>query len=236
MKSKKFFINVFSNVVVVLVIVSVLFVTVTNSQAYPTSGEGYCAIYNGNTENNNISLMINVYWGTEYVEPMLEVLKSNNVKCTFFVGGTWVNKNTKLLNKILKDGHEVGNHGYYHKDHTKITRERNREEIYITDEVVKSLASYEMNLFAPPSGAFDATTLEVASELGHKTIMWSKDTIDWRDKDRNLVYSRATNNAGNGDLVLMHPTQHTLDALDDIIKYYLANNLNVVTVSQNIAE
>ena len=91
-----------------------------------------------------------------------------------------------------------------------------------------------MNLFAPPSGSFSQNTLDVASELGYKTIMWSKDTIDWRDKDSNLVYTRATKSIKGGDLVLMHPTKHTLEALPQIIDYYNSINMKVVTVSENL--
>ena len=91
-----------------------------------------------------------------------------------------------------------------------------------------------MNLFAPPSGAYNSTTIDVADELGYKTIMWSKDTIDWRDKDTDIIFQRATNNVTGGDLILMHPTEATLEALPKILDYYRSNNLTVCTVSQNI--
>jgi peptidoglycan/xylan/chitin deacetylase (PgdA/CDA1 family) len=234
MKNKKFFIHIVSNFVIILVVGSILLVSISIDPTEFTSSEGYSAIYRGDPENNNISLMINVYWGTEFVEPMLDILEEKNATATFFVGGTWANSNSDILNQIYDNGHELGNHGYYHKDHTRITRERNREEINITHELVKALTTVEMDLFAPPSGAFSATTLEVAEDLGYKTIMWSKDTIDWRDNDSNLVYNRATNNPQNGDLILMHPTEHTLNAFEDIITFYQDNSFNVTTVSNTI--
>ena len=69
-----------------------------------------------------------------------------------------------------------------------------------------------------------------------KTILWSKDTIDWRDKDEGKIYTRATKNAVKGDFVLMHPTKATTGALDDILKYYQTLNLQLVTVSENLQE
>lgn len=232
---KPFFIHGISNTVIMLVIVSILMLTNTLNPISFTSGEGYYAVYRGNINNKNVSFMINVYWGTEFIEPMLDVLKQNNAKATFFVGGTWANSNPTLLQKMYDEGHEIGNHGYYHKDHTRITKERNREEIYITHELIKSLLNYEMNLFAPPSGAFNDVTLEVAENLGYKTIMWSKDTIDWRDKDASLIYKRATKSPSNGDLILMHPTEHTLESLQDMITFYVNNGFSLVPVSVNIA-
>ena len=102
--------------------------------------------------------------------------------------------------------------------------------------IVKALCGIDMNLFAPPSGSFSESTLVACSELGYKLIMWSKDTIDWRDKDTNLIYSRATKNPSNGDLILMHPKQHTLSILPKIIEFYQGAGFNIVSVSNNIAE
>ena len=201
---------------------------------FSSSGDSF-AIYHGNTENKNVSLMINVYWGTEYLEPMLEILEEKNARCTFFVGGMWASNNEELMKKILDGGHELGNHGYYHKDHDKISKEKNEQEIYQTHEIVKALTGVEMNLFAPPSGAYNQTTLDVAKTYGYQTIMWTKDTIDWRDKVAKTIYDRAVANPQNGDLILMHPTEKTLEVFGDIIDFYQENGFNVVTVSENIS-
>ena len=66
-------------------------------------------------------------------------------------------------------------------------------------------------------------------------ILWSKDTIDWRDKNSSVIYMRATKNVQCGDFVLMHPMQATADALEDILKYYQRQGLRCVTVGQNLA-
>lgn len=231
----KIFRNVFSNIIICFVIVVIVYLT-SGMNAIATSGsDGTKAIYRGNTENKNVSIMINVYWGTEYLEPMLEILQEKGVNATFFVGGIWAVQNESLLKKIHNLGFEIGNHGYNHKDHDKLSAEHNKQEITATHEIVKRLTGVEMNLFAPPSGAYNNVTINVANQLGYKTIMWTLDTIDWRDKDTNLIYSRATKKLTNGALVLMHPTQNTLEALPNIIDYYLSNSYQVVNVSTNIA-
>lgn len=190
--------------------------------------------YNGDKSSKNVSLMINVYWGTEYLDQMLEILKENDVKTTFFIGGTWAVLNEDMLQKIYQDGHEIANHGYHHKDHDKLDEKGNLDEISTTHTIVKELLNVEMNLFAPPSGAYDKTTVSVASSLGYKTIMWTRDTVDWRDKDAELIYSRAIKNAGGGDLILMHPTEKTVEALPRIIDWFKQNGFNLTTVSQTI--
>ena len=191
--------------------------------------------YSGNEESNKISLMINVYWGTEYLDGMLEILDKYDVKTTFFVGGTWAIKESEMLNKIYESGHEIGNHAYSHKDMDKLSKDDNQKEILTTHEIVKSLLGIDMNLFAPPSGAYSKTTVEVANSLSYQTIMWTRDTIDWRDKDANIIYERAIKDAKGGDLVLMHPTACTLDALENIIITLQEKGFMLTTVSDTLS-
>ena len=190
--------------------------------------------YNGDKDSCSVSLMINVYWGTEYIESMLETLKEKNIKTTFFIGGTWAVMNEDYLQKIYNDGHEIANHGYHHKDHDKLDEKGNMNEIQTTHKIIKELLGVDMNLFAPPSGAYDKLTVSCASSLGYKTIMWTRDTIDWRDHDENVIYNRAIKNVSGGDLILMHPTKETAAALPKIVDYILSKGLNLTTVSQNI--
>lgn len=191
-------------------------------------------IYAGNSKNNTISLMFNVYMGNEYVEQILDVLAENNVKATFFVGGIWVEKNQDCFMKIYNSGNEIASHGYWHKDHSKLSDESQINEIMLTDKLVSTLTGLKMTLFAPPSGAFNKHTAYIAQNLGYKTIMWSKDTIDWRDQNENLIISRATDNCCSGDLILMHPTKATASSLSRIIKIYKETGLIVDTVSKNL--
>lgn len=192
--------------------------------------------YNGDTSSKYVSLMINVYWGTEYMDDMLNTLKEKNVKTTFFIGGTWAVLEEDMLKRLQDEGHELANHGYHHKDHDKLSEDDNRNEIETTHKIVKELVGTEMTLFAPPSGAYNKVTVDVASSLGYKTIMWTRDTIDWRDHNAKLIEQRATKNAKGGDLILMHPTKETAEALPKIIDYFQSNGFELVPVSTNIGQ
>ncbi len=191
-------------------------------------------IYAGNTESSKVSLMINVYWGTEYIDDMLDVLDEYGVKTTFFVGGMWVKQYPDVLKNIYDHGHEIGNHGYWHDDQSNLDYNGNIEEITLCHDIVEETIGYSMNLFAPPSGAYNNSTLSACEDYGYRVIMWTRDTIDWRDKDENLTYSRAIRDIKGGDLVLMHPTAHTLSALPKVLKYIADNNLVCTTVSDTI--
>ena len=194
-------------------------------------------IYRSAGENGvGVSLMFNVYWGTEEVYKILDVLSENQAQATFFIGGCWADDNVQCLRDIFAGGHEIGNHGYFHKDHDKLSFSDNRKEIVNCNRFIELSVGEKPILFAPPSGAYGENTLSVCKALGMKTVLWSKDTIDWRDKDENLIYTRATQGVKKGDFILMHPMVETANVLDKILKYYRENSLEIVTVSENLQE
>lgn len=232
--SYNFFRKYIANIIIVLAIFCVGLLTYQGGVIGAFSSNTSQIIYSGNPKNNTISIMINVYMGNDYVEQIIDVLSQNNSKATFFVGGIWIEKNRECFMKIYNSCNELASHGYWHKNHNKLSDEEQINEIQLTDELVTNLTGVKMSLFAPPSGSFNKHTAYIAENLGYKTIMWSKDTIDWRDQDENLIYERATKNATAGDLILMHPTKTTASCLDKIIKFYKKQGLNVDTVSKNI--
>jgi len=189
--------------------------------------------YHGDLSSDKVSLMFNVYQNTESVYAILDILDKFSVKSTFFIGGCWAAKNAGCLKEIAERGHEIGNHGYFHKDHSSLSSEESNKEISLCHKIVLLNTGVNMNLFAPPSGAYSSATVNGAIALGYKCVMWTADTVDWRDKDENLIYSRAIKAKG-GSLVLMHPTPSTAAALEKIITYYIKNSLSVCTVSDNI--
>lgn len=192
------------------------------------------AIYRGNVNEKKVSLMFNVYENAEIVEKIIDTLDEHGAKATFFLGGCWADDNEKTLNKIVYSGHEIANHGYFHKDHKKLDYESNKQEIYLTEKIISALCGAKTTLFAPPSGSFSETTLSAATDLGYKVVMWSSDTIDWRDGDADKIFTRATKNLSNGELVLMHPKIHTLNVLPRILAFYSDNGFSVVSVGDNL--
>ena len=230
MNKKSFWlINIFLVVIICSVFTFSLVLPVVKDEEVYTNAP----VYNGSSDTN-VSLMVNVYLGTEYIDTMLNIFYEEDVKTTFFVGGTWVEKNPDVLKRIYEFGHEIGNHGYFHKDHKLLNEKRNKEEIVSCHNIVKAVIGIDMTLFAPPSGSFNANTLDIASNLGYNTIMWSKDTIDWRDKNQQLIVKRATENVVGGDLILMHPTKDTVDGLRTIITTLKQKGLTITPVSNVI--
>ena len=232
---EKAFTHIVANVVLVLLVLGVATVGFFGATTNVFNGNDNSPIYRGSGEKQ-VSLMVNVYWGTEYIDGMLSILNKYNVTTTFFVGGSWVAQHPDVLQKIASYGHEIGNHGYFHKEQSKLSYDDNVKEIVACGKLIFSYTGKEPTLFAPPSGDFSSDTLKASRDNGYKTVMWSRDTIDWRDKDADLIFSRATKNTSDGELILMHPTKHTLSVLEKIVKYYLEKDFSIVPVSTNIGE
>lgn len=228
-------ITIITNLVLVAMLLIIGVVCFYPQTAVTTTAVNENVYYNGNKNSNYVSLMFNIYQNTPVVYKIMDVLDEYEVKATFFIGGAWADDNSEALKEIVKRGHELGNHGYFHKDHDKLTYEQNIEEITLCHNLVKLICGYEIKLFAPPSGAYSEDTVNACLALGLKTIMWSKDTIDWRDKSESLTFSKSTEKVVGGDLILMHPEESTANALPKILKFYKENNLKQVTVLQNIS-
>lgn len=234
---EKFIVSVISNLVIGC-LVALIFVTSffggKNNVQETANSEYNGTIYAGDKNSQNVSLMINVYWGNESLLKMLDTLDKYDVKTTFFIGGTWAKENSELLKKIYSKGHEIASHGFKHKEHGKLDYTSNLTEIQTCHEIVKEILGIDMELFAPPGGSYNSNTVKAASFLNYKTIMWTRDTIDWRDHNTSLIYNRAVTNMCGGDLILMHPTENTADALSNIICYAKKHNFNLVPVSKTL--
>ena len=232
MKKQEFFKALGTNLIIVCMLVSLGVVSFSGGIVGVFAPVSENVYYKGDTSKSKVSLMINVYWGNEYLPSILNTLKECKVKTTFFVGGMWVNKYPEDFLSIVGGGHEIGNHGYFHKDCDKLSPEQIKSEITNTHKLVKEYTGIDMHLFAPPSGAYNSKTVDVATSLDYKVIMWTKDTIDWRDQDEEVLFNRATKNLSNGDLILMHPTLATSKILPKVIKYCLENGFSIVPVGQ----
>lgn len=175
-------------------------------------------IYRGNPKKQRIALSINVAWGEAYIPQMLDILEEQGVYATFYIEGRWAKNHTKLVKQMVKAGHEIGNHSYTHADFSSISTEQARDELMKTNQVLEKITKKKIQLFAPPSGAFNGETAQLAKELGMYTILWTMDTIDWQNPSPSTVMQRILKKKHPGGIVLMHPTKASTYALDLMIE------------------
>lgn len=192
------------------------------------------AVRHGDETRPVIAFACNVFWGEEYLPQMLATLAKEDVRITFFIGGTWAKDNPTLLQEITAGGHELGNHSYSHPHPTQITTEKNREQIKRAEDTIAQITGVRTKLYAPPYGECDTRVIHTATQMGYRTILWSVDTIDWQKPSAVTIKQRVHKKVKNGAIVLMHPTRSTMEALPSLIRELREKGYTITTVSEVI--
>ncbi|WP_405102108.1 polysaccharide deacetylase family protein [Oceanobacillus sp. FSL H7-0719] len=174
-------------------------------------------IYRGHPEKEMVSFIINVSWGKEHIPAILETLNEYQVKASFFIEGKWARENAELVKMIKENGHIIGNHAYNHPDMARINRSEITDQIVKTNEILKAINSENPVYFTPPSGSFNDQVIQTAADLNMETVLWTVDTIDWKNPSISVMINRVSNNIHPGAIILMHPTQVIADGLDELI-------------------
>jgi peptidoglycan/xylan/chitin deacetylase (PgdA/CDA1 family) len=199
----------------------------------PLTGDG--AIRGGNPDVSAAAITCNVDWGEDQIPLMLEVFKEKDVRVTFFVSGKWAQNNAELLRRMQMAGHEIGNHGHGHKLPTTISMEKNKAEILNAEAALQSVTGIKPDLFAPPSGDYDINTVALCEDLGYRLILWTADTIDWKEgSTAAIIKERVLQKDLRGSIILMHPKPETVKALPSLLDEIKARGIRLVTVSELI--
>ncbi|MEI3610879.1 polysaccharide deacetylase family protein [Pseudogracilibacillus sp. SO30301A] len=193
-------------------------------------------IYRGHPEKEMVSLLINVSWGTEYIPGILKILKNENVKATFFIEGKWAKENKDIVKMIHEENHVIGNHGYNHPDMAEMSSNEIREQIEQTNDIIEAIIDVKPKWFAPPSGSFNENVVNIAHELDMETILWTVDTIDWKNPSVSVMINRVINNIHPGATILMHPTEPVAQGLAPLIQEIKQKDLSIGTIESLLNE
>ena len=188
-------------------------------------------IYQGRSDQPAVAFACNVFWGEEYLPQMLDILDANNIKMTFFIGGSWAKRYPDVLKEIAARGHEIANHSYSHPHPNRLNKQENQEQIQKTEKLVQEITGIKTALYAPPYGEFNDTVLQAAQELGYCTILWTIDTVDWKKPPVEILQGRVLSKLHNGAIILMHPTDPTAKSLSNLISEIHKKGYTISTVS-----
>lgn len=175
-------------------------------------------VFRGHPDKNMVALLINVSWGEEYIPSMIKSLSEENIKANFFIDGAFARDYTHLVQMIEEEGHVIGSHGYGHKDMSTLSKSQTKNNLEMADEFLFALTKEKVKYFAPPSGSFTTSTVEAAYEMGMDTILWTVDTIDWKNPTKEVLINRVMGRIHNGATILMHPTAVTAESLPSLIQ------------------
>lgn len=177
-----------------------VFVGRTDQKVYLTFDNGY---ENGNTP------------------AILDTLKDKNVRAVFFVTAQYVKENPDLIQRMIDEGHIIGNHSYHHPSFPTIAIEKVYDEIMQLDALLLDQFQYKMTLVRPPKGEFNERSLALSNLLGYQTVLWSYAYYDYNVNDQpnhSEALKKNLDNAHPGAIYLLHSISDTNTAiLGDLI-------------------
>ncbi|WP_077624333.1 delta-lactam-biosynthetic de-N-acetylase [Sediminibacillus massiliensis] len=157
-----------------------------------------------------------------YTGKILDVLKKEDVPATFFVTGHYVESSPELVKRMVKDGHIVGNHSYYHPDFTTLSKQGMRKELESLEKAVAEITPQKtMQYVRPPRGTFTKESINWANELGYIHMFWSIAFVDWHtdnQKGWKSAYQQVVNQIHPGAVILLHTvSEDNAEALEHLI-------------------
>jgi peptidoglycan/xylan/chitin deacetylase (PgdA/CDA1 family) len=168
---------------------------------------------------------------------LLDMLKARGLKATFYVIGQNVAQYPEVMQRIVAEGHEIGNHSYTHVALNKCSAAKVNDEVSKTNEAILQSCGAKPTTIRPPYGATNAAlTKRLNDEFGLTVVMWSVDPLDWKIRNSSHVSGHILQNAKSGSIILshdIHPT--TIDAMPQVLDGLMAKGHKFVTVSELIA-
>lgn len=171
----------------------------------------------------------------EYTPLLLDGLRERNVKASFFVIGSNIEKEggEEIIRRIYEEGHLIGNHTWHHVDLSDLSTEDAWKELEMTDSLIKAVTGEETALVRPPFGEFPRS-MEEPDKL---YVKWTVDSRDWVTKDTQEIVRKVVTDTEENDIILMHDCYETsVEAALQIIDTLSERGYEFVTVDRLLLE
>lgn len=204
-------------------------------QRYPET-----VVLQGPATERKIALTFDDGPDPRFTEQVLDILAEYNVPATFFVMGSRAIAYPEIVQRMIADGHIVGNHTYFHPNLVKeadlATLER---EVMRTEDTLNEIIGYRTKLFRAPYGFLYNELVEKLAELNYSIIVWSVDSLDWQEDPPATIAANVVNNVHPGAIILMHDggdwdadRTNTIQSLRQIIPTLKEQGYQFVTVPE----
>jgi peptidoglycan/xylan/chitin deacetylase (PgdA/CDA1 family) len=170
----------------------------------------------------------------EFTPKVLSLLKKHHAKATFFCIGENVKQHPEILKEIIKEGHLIGNHSYYHKNSFGfLSTSQVVEELENTQKIIEEKVNLNIRFFRPPFGVTNPNIAKAVKNLNLYTFGWSIRSLDTIAKDPEKVYDKIVSKIKKGDVVLMHDSSElSAVVLEKLLLYLDKNNIKTITLDK----
>ncbi|MBQ3225984.1 MAG: polysaccharide deacetylase family protein [Clostridia bacterium] len=186
-------------------------------------------------EEKLCSITFDAAWDDSDTDRLISILEKYNAKATFFMVGSWVEKYPESVKKFFSAGHEIMNHSDTHPHINQLSEEKIKEEINRCSDKIEALVGKRPDLFRGPYGEYNDAVIRAAEILGHKTIQWDVDSLDWKELATDDIVSRVTKRVKPGSIVLFHNgVKNTPEALEKILDHLTKDGYKIIPVGELI--
>jgi peptidoglycan-N-acetylglucosamine deacetylase len=173
---------------------------------------------------------------------VLDILKANGVTATFFLVGVNAERYPGLVRRIVNEGHEIGNHTYYHPNLAVCWPEHIRLELNATQLLLETITGRSTTLFRPPynadtspSSLADLAPLRIANDLNYLVVLENIDPQDWAQPGADVILQRIKQQRRDGSIILLHDAggnrSQTIEALPRVIDWLHTRGDTIVPLS-----
>jgi peptidoglycan/xylan/chitin deacetylase (PgdA/CDA1 family) len=168
---------------------------------------------------------------------LLEILAAHHIHATFFVIGENAERHPEILQRAVREGHEIGSHSWSHPAFAKMSDAAVRRELQKTDDVIRAAIGSRPTLMRPPYGSITARQKQwIHAEFGYRIILWDVDPLDWKRPGALVVTNRIVRETRPGSIILSHDIHPgTIEAMPATFDQLQAKGFKFVTVSELIA-
>lgn len=193
--------------------------------------------YSGPTQGKQVALTFDDGPDNHFTLQILDILKKENVKATFFIIGERAKAHPDVVKRIVNEGHAIGNHSWDHPDFPKISSEQATEEVTKTQDELDSIVGFRPSLFRPPYGSINDSDIQTITGMGLNIIDWSVDTRDWAGTPTPKIMEYVRKELKPGGIILQHCAggrnenlSNTVSALEQIIPLLKKEGYTFVTI------
>ena len=210
--------------------------------AYEQFPEFPTLYHQGGGKPNEVALTFDDGPDPEWTPRILDQLKAANVKAAFFLVGVNAERYPALVRRIVDEGHEIGNHTYYHPNLGACWPEHIRLELNATQLLLETITGRSTTLFRPPYGADTSPSslgelypLKIAQDLNYLVVLENIDPQDWARPGTDVIVTRVKQQRRDGNIILLHDgggdRSQTVAALPRILDYLATRGDTVVPLS-----
>ncbi|HEX3046457.1 MAG TPA: polysaccharide deacetylase family protein [Bacillota bacterium] len=173
----------------------------------------------GNPNIKTLALTFDDGPDSQFTPKILDVLKKYNVKATFFVVGSQIEKYPEIFKRIIREGHAIGSHSYQHLNICRLSAAKIKFQLNKNQELIQNNGGSALVYYRPPYGALDPTSIELISKNGYKIVLWTIDSLDWRGFKKQQVLANVVPKLKNGYIILQHcGTQTQKESLNGTVE------------------